>query len=512
MKAFNLNLKDNAVFLSCWYERSRPVQMICFGILTLSVLLLSILSVFLNKVNPVDIWKSLFYIFAGIQALILLLQGTMFAGHMGARERTSETLDFHRNSPQPVFEKIFGLLLGSTWFEWALFALFFVLELPCGLMGRISLGNILLFNLSLMLTGVFLQISAATIALVSTPKKRGNSLLSFIFIMVFVAPAFLNLISGASPFASHIFGATAIKYIYSEGNFASHINGFFYTLELPLIVLQALAQIPLIVLMGNGMKRVFQLPNSPAWSKTDVISFFGFLFFMICGFFVQSFTHFDTNLAPGGYYRHYKPDIHFFLTQEVSFFAFLYVAIGIFASFFLVPSYFKCSKLFVLSKRGKSPVNPLFDDGATSMPAILIYVVLGGFFINPYFMALDVPVFKRIICFLLLSSYVIAFAGFLEFFRLGRFRNNKIFLVTAILVWFAFIPWMFALLSNFRLDRYTIGSAISPFSGVGYALSIIRDQGIIDPKVFIIPFMLAILMWLLAEKEHRLVEKKSIHS
>ena len=123
-----LNLKNNALFLSCWYERARPVQIFCFGTLILSIFFLSYMVVSSNA-GPKVVAKTLFGVTVGLQIVVLLVQGTLFAGHMGSRERTSATLDFHRNSPESVAAKVFGLIFGSAWFEWAVFFFLFVVEL-----------------------------------------------------------------------------------------------------------------------------------------------------------------------------------------------------------------------------------------------------------------------------------------------------------------------------------------------------------------------------------------------
>ena len=271
------SLKDNALFLSCWYERSRPVQLICFGIMILSILLLSFLNITLNEINISRVLESLFYVIAWIQTLVLLAQGTLFASHLASRERTSETLDFHRNSPQPVKDKIVGLVFGSTWFEWAIFSGFFIIELPFALLRNIQITQVLLFNLSLLLSGIFFHTTAVAISLLSTQKKRGSSIFALLLVLFFVGPLFLSFTStSSSTFISHLLGFTAYQHIYLDKY--TQFNGRFYNLEFPLIVMQAIVQMPLFLLMVNGMKRIFCLPNSPAWSKEHVIYFCAFLF------------------------------------------------------------------------------------------------------------------------------------------------------------------------------------------------------------------------------------------
>ena len=109
----------------------------------------------------------------------------------------------------------------------------------------------------------------------------------------------------------------------------------------------------------------------------------------------------------------------------------------------------------------------------------------------------------------MLSSYVVAFAGFLEFFRLGRFRNNKIFFITVMLGWWGFIPLMSRLLTGFASGDQLRGSLVSPFAGVAYAVALITEAKQPELLAVMIPCVIAGLMWLLAHQEHAAVEKQS---
>ncbi len=501
------NLKNNALFLSCWYERFRPVQMVCFGVLTFSVMLLSFLAIPRPASTLQEIWKPLFYIIAGTQALVLLAQGGMFASHMGSRERTSETLDFHRNSPEPVEAKVLGLIFGSTWFEWAVFFTLFVLELPFVFLTDIHVTQILLFNASLILSGVFLHTTAVVFSLLSQQKKRGNSPFGLLIIFLLLGgPVFFYYLStSSSPFFSHMFGVTALQYIYKDPMY--HFNGYFYTLNFPLIVMQAIVQIPLLLLMINGIKRIFRLPNSPAWSKKDVIRFCCFLFFMIAGFFVASYIHFDEIMAFSNNSHRYSRSLQEGFQQEAVLFSFLFVAVGMLVSFFTAPSYFKCSKYSLLSKKGLIKKS-LFDDGSTGFFAVMIYVGIGGISSVPYLLVMKPPILNSMAYFLTLSGYVIAFAGLLEFFNLGKFRNNKIFLLTVLGVWWVVIPWIMVFTLKMDLFKQPLFAAISPFFGLGYTVSLLWEKVPVDFVALSMPFIVAWFMWSLARQEHSLVEKQ----
>ena len=58
------DLKNNALFLSCWYERSRPIAVICFVALILGVLVLAYLGASTNGVEK-NLPLVMFYVLLG---------------------------------------------------------------------------------------------------------------------------------------------------------------------------------------------------------------------------------------------------------------------------------------------------------------------------------------------------------------------------------------------------------------------------------------------------------------
>ena len=151
----------------------------------------------------------------------------------------------------------------------------------------------------------------------------------------------------------------------------------------------------------------------------------------------------------------------------------------------------------------------IFDEGAAVLFTITSYVLIGGLAIVPYVMTIYCTVLNGVASFLILSSYVFAFAGFLEFYRLGRFRNNKIFFVTAMLVWWVFIPWMATIVLNNRWNEQIYAASISPFFGTHYAAELFWGDKRVEPIALIVPCVAAALMWLLASRENMTVEKNS---
>ena len=130
-------------------------------------------------------------------------------------------------------------------------------------------------------------------------------------------------------------------------------------------------------------------------------------------------------------------------------------------------------------------------------------------FLIPYIMTAKCSMLNGMTGFMLLSSYVVAFTGFLEFFNLGRFRNNKIFLITTMLVWWVFIPWMVFLMLGYNVRDNIFVASISPLSGFSHAVSLLIDKHPANLVVLVVPFFIASLMWILARQEHSSVERQA---
>lgn len=505
------NLKNNSLFLSCWYERSRPVQILCFTTLILSVSTLAFLTVCVHESNPEARIKLILYTFVGIQALTLLLQGTLFAAHMASRERTSGTLDVHRNSPEPVEAKIFGLIFGSTVLEWILFFSLFAMELPFALSIDIPIRNVLLWNLSLILSGIFFHTSAVTMTLSTSTHKKNFGPLGAVILILFLGGTLPGLFlltttggGGASTLIPHLIGLTIFDYFTPDT--ANLFQGGFYTLTIPLILMQALAQIPLILLMICAMKRIFRMPNSPALSKTDILRFCGFIFFMTTGLFLANCLNLEQflNQNTSEFFR--TRSFEDWFRSEIYSFTYLYFGMSCFVSFLCAPSYFKRSRYLVLSKQGLCRQNP-FDDGSTCLFTMMAYLLISGLFFVPYLMVADNSVFNTTACLVIMGSYGLAFAGFLEFFRLGRFRNNKIILTTTMLVWWIFLPWIFSVASEPPKNEFVLGSLISPLYGLSQAAPLVLGQSSVNMATVFIPAFLAGFMWFLARRADNLVKR-----
>lgn len=496
-------LRDNAMFLACWYERSRPVTLICLGTLIGGILLLMTLSVSnsYHQWQPGELADKMFKTVVGVQALVLLLQGSLFAAQMGARERMSGTLDFHRASPQSVQDKIVGLLVGSTWFEWMVFALLMVFQLPLAAAARMPMENVFFLNISLILTGILFQTTACLISLMSTQKTGRHNLIVVMLLAWWLVPMFMYSVSrSGDSFFSYLAGVTALKFVESGGD----LSGSFFQFRLPLIVLQAMAQIPLWFILIQGLRRIFYLPNSPAFSKEHVLIFCGYVMFFVSGIFIAQVNNFDQLVQSSGVYF-YPRSLEGFVSQEAWSLVTIFLLLGVLMAAYCVPTYFKRSKLVVQSRQ-KLITPTWWDDGASGLPVILIYVAVAGLLIAPFLAVLQSDMISKLSLVIYLISYVLGFAGFLEYFRLSKFRGSKAFFITVLLVWFAFVPWLATLMVGH--GQHTIFEAISPFFGLYSAIEIGLGEQAVDMNIFA-PVLIAALTWMLAYTEHASIEQET---
>ncbi len=506
------DLKNNALFLSCWHERNRPVQLVCFGIMILSILFLGYLTIAMGpdyRREPSAVFKDFFAVVVVLQALVLLVQGSLFAWHMGSREKTSATLDFHRSSPQGIYQKIFGLILGSTWLEWGVYACFFALEILFTLHPDISFEAVVLFNLSLLSTGILLHTACVTLGMLSSSKKKGVSGLGLLVMIWFLGPLVFSAISWAPSFMTYCFGLSGFKYLFPDH--LKQTAGYFFTFDLPVIFLQLLIQAPLAFLFFNGLQRVFSKPNSPAWSKEDILRFCFFILFLTTGFFIAEYTHLSEDTMGNyywPYYYSYNP-VQQFIEDHIWRFVLTFVVAGVAMSMFFVPTYFKSSKYEILKRLGKIKKRHIFDDGYSGWCVIGAHSLIGAVLFGFYLMALEAFSAQAVGGFALIASYAVAFSGFLEFFRLSRFRHNKIFFVTVMMSWWAFIPWIIALLFSLHDGERISVLSMTPFVGVRHGVSLILHEiRVISMETILTPWIIACLMWVLAVKERQTLEVK----
>ncbi len=497
------NLRNNALFLSCWHERTRPVQLICFFVVLSSILLLmcTIVSKFSRAAD--EMAAAYLAVFVVIQALIFLVQGTLCAAYIGSREKISGTLDFHRNSPESVRTKIFGLIFGSTWLEWAVFAGLMLIQIPFVWMAEVPWFNFLLWNVSIIMTGLFFHTVGLSLSMLSAKKSRGSAI-GILMLIIFLGGPFILAMMEAfdSSLIVYLLGMNAIVYLIQDVDLPT--LGYFYWFRLPNLLIQILVQMPIVVLLLQGLSRVFQKPNSPVWSKTHILVFCGYIFACITGFLVAE-HNFNPLFRSHSYSRFNQPG------DDIFFYIIFYAIVGFLICGACVPSYFKLSKFFALRGSGLIQGVNIMGDGASSVFVLLMYILMGCVFVIPYALIGTESIARSVLAIGMTSLYIAIFAGFLEYFRLSPLRNNRIFFVTVIGVAWIIIPWVSVIMfTDLEFGMETLGG-ISPFGGIGMAIATLAD-GLKSEYMtaMIIPIIMLGIIWTMVYHEHQRVKLQSL--
>ncbi|MBF0387756.1 MAG: hypothetical protein HQL20_07875 [Candidatus Omnitrophica bacterium] len=496
-------LNDNALFLSCWYERSRPVNIICLGALYAGLIILSYFTSMNVPARDMNALQVFLIVCEVAQAGVLLLAGTLFVFSLSSRERQCGTLDFHRNSPEAVKDKIVGLVFGAAWFEWLIFGGLFLLEVVLAPLTEIGVWRVMLYNLSLVLTALLFHSAAVLISLLTTRQNHRNSPLVMVGLFFFVMPLFGMVTSfTAGTGFYHILGLGAASYALPPGQHWGS-QGWFFGLNLPLIILQAVLQVPLIVFIVRALFRTFCQPNSPAWSKDDILRICFFLLTVVTGLCVGAY--FDPQAASGILNSHYRSDngragILFGLASLHST---VYVFLGIAAAFFLSPSYFQYRKYQDLSTK-KLVARSAFNDGASAFGPQMVYIMQGAAYYGFYLAATGTGWLNSLCLVFICAGYILGFTAFLEYYRLGEFRNNTAWFVTILAVWWGFLPWLGFIIS--KGDQYVnFLTMLGPLTGLALMQYFVAHQAVPYLPALCAPLVTAGILWALvfAREENR---------
>ncbi|MEI6437627.1 MAG: hypothetical protein WCO69_02620 [Candidatus Omnitrophota bacterium] len=491
-------LNDNALFLSCWYERSRPIYVMCLGGLIAFVMLLSYLSAMQYPPKELTPFQVMLNICEVTQIFVLLIFGPLFVAAMGSREKMSGTLDFHRNSPEGVYDKIAGLVFGGAWLEWVIFGILLGAELLLSLGTFKGPERVIMFNVSIAISALLFQTTAALFSLLTTKQDSKSNPLMLVVLLMFVGPMIsMAVFTPIGSALSHVLGCGAAGYVFQKGG-EWLPQGFFFNLDLPLIVLQVISQVPLIFIMVNALARTFCQPDSPAWSKESVLRICFFILFLVTGFCVGAITHQDDIVYPwGGHHNGY----HSVLLDQAGLYTFIDVALGMAAGLFLAPTYFQRKKLLVLRAKGQV-ANDWLSDGASAFFPGLVYVGLSTGFYLFYLLALKVNWLCGSAIIIQAAAYILGFTGLLEYYRLSPYRNNKIWLVTVLGVWWCLLPWFGALLRNVTPGGEPL-TLLSPLTGFIQTQKWLRGESSSDVVLLAAPVIAAVLCWIAAYKQQQ---------
>jgi len=439
-----LALGDNALFLKNFRERTRPALVISSATVASLILVLIVAACLMVETDfSRPSWPGFAFFWLAIcQGATILILGSISVSSMVLDERRAGTLDFHRTSPTPPFDQILGLVLGAPILEWCVVGVTAVIATFLALAGGISLMMVVLFYVSLILTALLFH-TLILFASLAFERKRGRTYESSWPVLVFVLAGLASL-AGVSGRVSVLYHATcAPAYVRigeevfrnSESDVAPQAFIFFHT-RLPSIILEAIVQLPLLVLFWIGAMRKMAHPERPTLSKVQSLILVAFLLTLFVGT-VLPFLPTEGPRVP----RHTIQAI-------MGIFLYFVLMLGLFGVAPVTPSrLFHLKGLRRMRKQGRTRLPRLGDYGSnvTWLGVFLIFALATHcVFLWP---ALEGTMRAECLALVgLVAAYVAWFAGALEVFRLGKYHAKKSLFTVAV-----GIPWLFLPMFGFVL-------------------------------------------------------------
>ena len=410
---------ENALFMRNWRPKTRPerlVPMVVFEALLLALMIFQ--AYWANMGNrDAEIWpRAALALVLGTQGLVFLLMGAYEAGSAAFQEAGTGAMDFHRASATSPLNQMLGLVFGGTVTAYILFILPVPLGFILAVVGKVTIGDYLQMQISLLLTGVLCHVFSALAGM--RAEKKIMVLSSPAIGLVFVGIVHIAAMSFLNPFWSLPAYVTSLPVIVSvfspEGLRAvpSHLFGF----ALPRLLLQAIVQVPLILIAATALHRAVSRGGRPAFSKSLALGLAAFL--LVLG----------TSIA-------YVKEID--AAQNVLWVGFLIYAllVGCSLAFAITPGYgIYCQGLRRDRKRGGHGFRP-FGDGSGNLWWSLAFAVVVGACFWLIRWPLGSPGAPAATAAMLV--YFGVFAAALEYFRLGPSkRRGSIFIVVIVILWF----------------------------------------------------------------------------
>lgn len=477
MKFFDLT--NNAMFLSCWREKTRPATMVSFFILLALILGLMLMNAYYNSdtvynysYNPygsgipkskVLAWHEKFLLdISVLQGVIILLLGAVSAYRMADRERTSGTLDFHRSSPAPAAQQMLGLLAGSAVLEWMLFLSLTALSIVLCILCPHYFLDIMYFNLCLALCAALYHAAAILTALFQVNNKRAYGFISVIALLYVVMHL---LVMPRSAFTFHLTWQPAYFYLntalqgfhqtsYYWGSNAEDMLLTLFGVRQPPGVLQFVIQIPLLAFILKGISRKIQHPESLALAKDYLL-----LVTLYIAFFWTA-SAFTKIVSPSLYYYYGSGD------GELAAFAALILGVGFFAAFMATPTQLRYRQGLIKAKKLGISKLPVLDDHRGVTGWLAGFALITWVFLDIYMYLLKIPLPKSIAYFAVLMSYPLGLAYFCEWFKLSKYHRRPIIVGTILIVLWMLMPIFGSMLDNiFKVDK-SIESFFMAFSPV----------------------------------------------
>lgn len=439
-----LDLRDNALFLQNWRERMRLPSRLSGIIITAMITGLIFLSAYLNPPRiypdhgggpPREIFwlNSVFWSLAVFQGVILLVFGTLAADKMALRERMSGTLDFHRSSPTSRINQYLGLLLGAPSLEWFLFLGTFIVSACLWPFTTIPLKAFLHFYPALILCAILYH-SCAILFSVSVPRRGflgqhrlgGFAFLLVLYIMTSVFYYSMSLsiffhlswLPAYDQLSSVIFGRNNSYNPFSLD--ADHLKAVYslFTVSLPPLALQTIAQLPLLILAAIGVCRKIAFPERPILSKTQLSIFAATILFLVVGSIYSSIFYHNPHYS-------YAPSP---VEEILPFYILLCLVLGAIQVFLTTPTRLQFLKGLQKAKKLGLKQLPIDDDYSSNISAVAAFAFIAVVMSGVLNAVIPGDLLKKVISLILILGYLGTLAGVLEGFRLSPHYKKQMFL------------------------------------------------------------------------------------
>lgn len=439
------DLKNNPNFLQCWRERNRPATVGSAVTLLMIVEAMIFTQAYfddklgLRSGSDNSPWFiDSIWALAILQGIILLFFGSMHAYKLSSRERSNQTIDFHRTSPTPRSHQILGLVLGSASLEWWLSSLILMVQLILAGLNGISLWAIVQFNLQLALCAALYHALFALIGISRDPVKNkagAIGLLVAVYILGHVMVAnrlsFIYQLTWLPGYQQIEIALRPDKERtgwppYSHNN-QDELNYALFGTRLPPLPLQMLVQLPFLALFLAGIGRRFTSVEQPVLSKSQILSAAFYTYVLFTGSYVS--LHFFSDD------KHFRPDgyIIALLIMIMSF--------AVFGALLATPSQLNYLRGLRRAKKLKIPgLNWSHNFSSNAIWAVLL-CLLSTLVLAVYFHLFSTPPAQAVMAAVILLSHMIFFISFVEYFNFSRLHNKKAILFTAIVILWFLLPF-----------------------------------------------------------------------
>ncbi|MDD5070762.1 MAG: hypothetical protein PHV17_08550 [Candidatus Omnitrophica bacterium] len=443
-----LNLKDNPLFIRCWYERMRfsvvvsaiTIMVLVVGLIFLSCYInqetLTVYDYYSKTHTPVPWLNFVFFYISIAQGVLIFFFGTRSISVITSNEKMSGTLDLHRCSPITRINQIIGLLLGAPILEWIVFFMAMLINFVITLLSSIKIYDFIVLYLGMILSVLLWHSLIMFFSLSSSKQRNRLGVLSGFILIFFFLPWILTMrlssITHLTVFPSYIqlyqsiIGFAQKVPPWRSVNDWNILHGF-YGFKIATLPFQFMVQVPLLTLLIFGISRKISFDDRPVFSKIQSSILFFLMIFYLTGSIITN-TIYDS--AMYNYYAY-----NYAILYVICFFV-----IALVLSFSATPTHLIYSKgLRRVKKTGLSKFS-LSDEANSNLLWTVTILYIASLFYALFCYYLAMPARYAVLVFFLLSTQLILYTSAFEWFRLSAFRRKMAYFWTLIIILWLIVP------------------------------------------------------------------------